>query len=92
MSNTQKVEHPKDFFGNDIEVGDEVAVPWSWDHVVRMVVTKTQGLDSNYFEAGAGYATQVFDGSFVFVNTEKKHREKALDYLAAEAQEIGGYE
>ena len=60
-----KNKHPKDFFGNDIEVGDEIAVPWSWDHVTRMVVTRTEGLGENFVEAGSGHSTQAFNGALV---------------------------
>ena len=87
-------KHPKDFFGNDIEVGDEVAwtIPRTDMMHLATVVTvaeKTVRLDKKCTMTGRPHYVSHHK---VIVNTEKKHREKALDYLAAEAQEMGGYD
>lgn len=81
---------PKDFFGNEIEVGDEVAYLHYSSVYVGDVSAITDGGD---IFVGKRYIG-TWDGSIldIFVNTEKKHREKALDYLAAEAQEWGMYD
>lgn len=88
-----KKQPPLDFFGNEIEVGDEVAF--------QVYDTLVKGTISQINEPIGVYATDIY-GAFRFlgdsprleivVNTEKKHREKALDYLVAEAQEMGMYE
>jgi len=92
---------PLDFFGNEIEVGDEVAFLYLGGDI--HVVGTVDGFDK--FGRPLIYSTELNKmknknhvyrftppPNWIFVNTEKKHREKALDYLAAEAQDLGMYD
>lgn len=92
-----KNKHPKDFFGNDIEVGDEVAiVETNYRNLVVAVVEEFTSQKvrvrptSRYSWRNDG--TTLRDSKDLIVNTEKKYREKALDALVAEAQANGEYD
>jgi FKBP-type peptidyl-prolyl cis-trans isomerase 2 len=70
----------KDFFGNEIEVGDEVAF-LLWDSLARGIVSEIKEgrvyardkSDKLHYLAGRDYSELIVD-------TEKKHREKAVEY------------
>lgn len=82
---------PLDFFGNEIEVGDEVAYYSDVDRALALgVITEVKHIETYRNVVIDDFA--AYPPEWVLVNTEKKHREKALDYLAAEAQDLGMYD
>lgn len=69
-----------DFFGNEIEVGDEVAISYAWNRIVILPVTKI--FDNGFIRSGSGTSASLVEARYTFLNTEKKHREKAVEYHA----------
>lgn len=70
----------KDFFGNEIEVGDEVAF-LQWSNLVRGTVSKIEeGRVYALDKYGALHYLTDANYSEIIINTEKKYREKAVEY------------
>lgn len=72
----------KDFFGNEIEVGDEVAYYSDLDHALALgFITEISNIEIYRNVVIDNLAT--YPAEWVVVNTEKKYREKAVEYHAS---------
>lgn len=77
---------PLDFFGNEIEVGDEVAYLYEVEEDTPSI---SSGVVTYINPSNKYFNIQINNYGFygadaIIVNTEKKHREKAVEYHLSE--------